>query len=182
MISIHNIYCNEQTWISGPAIAQWIRQRLPSCRIGSNPRHTIIAFFFCSQICVIIIERRFDEARFWPMLKNSPKEDGGEFWLAEPIFLKKWSNPGLFFVYFWSFQTNIPNFYNKYMWKFFPSSIRCRDSNLTFGTWVSSHNHYTRAPALNRFFANQNKLADTLLMQAACLWLQSLFVTVSIRW
>ena len=23
------------------------------------------------------------------------------------VFLKKWANPGLFFIYFWSFQTNI---------------------------------------------------------------------------
>ena len=29
----------------------------------------------------------------------------------------KWANPGLFFVYFWSFQTNITNFNNKYLWK-----------------------------------------------------------------
>ena len=33
------------------------------------------------------------------------------------FFKKKWANPGLFFVYFRSFQTNITKFYNKYMWK-----------------------------------------------------------------
>ena len=32
-------------------------------------------------------------------------------------FFIKWANPGLFIVYFWSFHTNITNFYNKYMWK-----------------------------------------------------------------
>ena len=31
--------------------------------------------------------------------------------------LKNWANPGLFFVYFWSFQSNITIFCNKYMWK-----------------------------------------------------------------
>ena len=36
---------------------------------------------------------------------------------AMVFFHKKWANPGLFFVYFQSFQTNITNFYNKYMWK-----------------------------------------------------------------
>ena len=35
--------------------------------------------------------------------------------LSNGLFLK-WANPGLFFVYFRSFQTNII-FYNKYMWK-----------------------------------------------------------------
>ena len=44
------------------------------------------------------------------------------------IFFKKWVNPGLFFVYFRSFQTNISNFTTKICEKC-PSSIRCRDSN-----------------------------------------------------
>ena len=39
-------------------------------------------------------------------------------------------NPGLFFVYFRSFSNKHHyNFYNKYMRKKCPSSIRCRDSN-----------------------------------------------------
>ena len=41
-------------------------------------------------------------------------------WSASTIaitFVKKLDNHGLFFVYFRSFQTNITNFYNKYMWK-----------------------------------------------------------------
>ena len=39
--------------------------------------------------------------------------------------------PGLFFIYFQSFQTNNKyNFYNKSMWKMaFPSSILCQDLN-----------------------------------------------------
>ena len=41
-------------------------------------------------------------------------------------FLKKWANPGLFFVYFRSFQTNITIFT---ICEKCPSSIRCRDSN-----------------------------------------------------
>ena len=47
----------------------------------------------------------------------------------------KWANPGLFFVYFRSFQTNI-----QYTVPGFEPT--------TFVTWVSSHNHYTRAPAI----------------------------------
>ena len=42
--------------------------------------------------------------------------------------LKKWANPGLFFVYFQSFSNKQYNFYKKYVKKC-PSSIRCRDSN-----------------------------------------------------
>ena len=28
----------------GAAVAQWIRLRLPSCRLGLNPKHTTYAF------------------------------------------------------------------------------------------------------------------------------------------
>ena len=46
------------------------------------------------------------------------------------LFLKEWANPGPFFVYFWSFQTNNTIFYNKSMWKMSrPSSIQRWDSN-----------------------------------------------------
>ena len=34
---------------------------------------------------------------------------------GQVFFYLKWANPGLFFVYFRSFQTNITNFYNKYL-------------------------------------------------------------------
>ena len=45
------------------------------------------------------------------------------------IFLKKkWANPGLFFVSFWSFQTNITIFTTNICEKC-PSSIWCRDLN-----------------------------------------------------
>ena len=49
---------------------------------------------------------------------------------AQPskVFLKKLANPGLFFVYFWSFQTNITIFTTIICEKC-PSSIWCRDSN-----------------------------------------------------
>ena len=39
----------------GAAIAQWIRLRLPSCRPGSSPKHTIYAFIIYSQICAIFV-------------------------------------------------------------------------------------------------------------------------------
>ena len=62
------------------------------------------------------------------------------FWVLKPpsysrkikikgrVFLKKWANPGLFFVYFRSFQTNITIFTTNICEKC-PSSIWCRDSN-----------------------------------------------------
>ena len=43
-------------------------------------------------------------------------------------FFFKWANPGLFFVYFRSFQTNITILQQIYVKKC-PSSIRCWDSN-----------------------------------------------------
>ena len=46
------------------------------------------------------------------------------------LFFKKWANPGLFFVYFWSFQTNNTIFTANQCEKMScPSSILCRDSN-----------------------------------------------------
>ena len=44
------------------------------------------------------------------------------------MFFLKWANPGLFFVYFRSFQTNITIFTTIICEKC-PSSIPCRDSN-----------------------------------------------------
>ena len=47
-----------------------------------------------------------------------------------PHFFKKWANPGLFFVYFWSFQTNNTIFTTNQCEKMScPSSIRRQDSN-----------------------------------------------------
>ena len=43
-------------------------------------------------------------------------------------FFFKWANPGLFFIYFRSFQTKITILQQIYVKKC-PSSIRCRDSN-----------------------------------------------------
>ena len=46
------------------------------------------------------------------------------------FFFKKWANPGLFFVYFWSFQTNNTIFTTNQCEKMScPSSIRRQDSN-----------------------------------------------------
>ena len=44
-------------------------------------------------------------------------------------FFKKWANPGLFLVYFRSFQTNIITIFRKNNCEKCPSSIRCLDSN-----------------------------------------------------
>ena len=48
-------------------------------------------------------------------------------WLL--VFFQKWANPGLFFVYFWSFQTTSLQFLQQIYVKKCPSSIQCRDSN-----------------------------------------------------
>ena len=43
MYSIKSRENNDFTW--GATVAQWIHSRLPSCRQGLNPKHTIYAFF-----------------------------------------------------------------------------------------------------------------------------------------
>ena len=49
------------------------------------------------------------------------------------FFLKKWSNPSLFFVYFQSFQTNNRALTTNQCVKMScPSSIQCQDSNLNY--------------------------------------------------
>ena len=63
------------------------------------------------------------------------------------FFLKKWANPGLFFVYFQSFQTNITIFTTNICEKMSIQYTVPGFEPMTFGLWVSSHNHYTRAPA-----------------------------------
>ena len=45
------------------------------------------------------------------------------------LFLKKWTNPGLFFVFIFVFSNKYYKFYNKYECEKCPSSIRHRDSN-----------------------------------------------------
>ena len=45
------------------------------------------------------------------------------------FFLKKWANPGLFFVYFRSFSNKHYKFLQQIFVKKYPSSIRCPDSN-----------------------------------------------------
>ena len=57
------------------------------------------------------------------------------------LFFKKWANPGLFFVYFWSFQTNITIFTTNICEKMSIQYTVLGFEPTTFGTWVSSHNH-----------------------------------------
>ena len=45
------------------------------------------------------------------------------------FFKKKWANPGLFFVYFWSFETNIDTIFTTNQCEKWTSSIRRQDSN-----------------------------------------------------
>ena len=74
------------------------------------------------------------------------------YWLSEHrssypnwrnIYIFKWANPGLFFIYFRSFQTNNTIFYNKSMWNNVMSIqyMALGFKPTTYGMWVSSHNH-----------------------------------------
>ena len=45
------------------------------------------------------------------------------------LFLNKWANPGLFFVYFLSFQTNIITICTKIRCEKCPNRIQCQDLN-----------------------------------------------------
>ena len=59
----------------------------------------------------------------------------------------KWANPGLFFIYFWSFQTNKTIFTTIQCEKFHIHSVNgagIRTHDLL--TWVVSHNHQNRTP------------------------------------
>ena len=69
--------------------------------------------------------------------------------LCQSVYLVfEWAIPGPFLLIF-VFSSKHYDFHNKYMWKG-PSSNRCWDSNpRLFSTWVSSQNHWTRAPALS---------------------------------
>ena len=42
--------------LRGAAIAQWIRLNLPSAAPGSSPKHTIYAFFNCSNYTSVELE------------------------------------------------------------------------------------------------------------------------------
>ena len=61
----------------------------------------------------------------------------------QPVsFFKKWANPGLFIIYFRSFQTYIITIFTTNICE--NMSIQCRVPGFeptTFGKWVSSHNH-----------------------------------------
>ena len=63
------------------------------------------------------------------------------------MFFKKWANPGLFSVYFWSFQTNIVTiFTTSKMWKMSIQYPVLGFELTTFWLRVSSLNHQTRLP------------------------------------
>ena len=67
-------------------------------------------------------------------------------------FSKKWANPGFFFVYFWSFQTNIITIFTTNICEKCPSSIRCQDLNSQPSEQESLPiTTSTRAPALGAF-------------------------------
>ena len=51
----------------------------------------------------------------------------------------KWANPGLFLVYFRSFQTNIVTIFTTNKCEKCPSSIRCQDSNSQPSDYESTH-------------------------------------------
>ena len=75
------------------------------------------------------------------------------------LFLKKWANPSLFFVYFRSFQTNMITIFATNICK--KMSIQYTVPGFkptTFGKWVSSHNHLTRAPAQSCCVCDKSKI------------------------
>ena len=85
---------------------------------------------------------------------------------------KKWSNPGLFFIYFRSFSNKHQyNFYNKSMWKNV-NSIQYTVPGFeptTSRSWVISHNHYTRAPAQNDTSIGLNICCSVYHLSPPCL-------------
>ena len=64
------------------------------------------------------------------------------------FFFKKWAIPGLFFIYFRLFKQHYNFTANKC--EKCPSSKRLEPT--TFGTRVSQHNHYIRAPSLSLIY------------------------------
>ena len=66
---------------------------------------------------------------------------GAQALQGKGVFLKKWTNPGLFFVYFRSFQTNIKMFTTNICEKISIQYTVPGFEPTTFGMWVSSHNH-----------------------------------------
>ena len=62
-------------------------------------------------------------------------------------FFKKWVILGLLFVYFRSFSNKQHKIYNKLMWKMSIQFLVPAFKLTIFWLWVSSFNHWTRAPA-----------------------------------
>ena len=71
-----------------------------------------------------------DTLTIWALVPSS-----SDIFFSSFCFFKKWAIPGLFFVYFRSFQTNINTILQQTNVKKCPSSIRRWDSN----PWPSDH-------------------------------------------
>ena len=65
------------------------------------------------------------------------------------LFFKKMGRLRPLFLFIYVFSNKHLIFYNKYMWKMSIQYIGLGFEPTTFWTWVSSHNHYTRALSLS---------------------------------
>ena len=93
---------------------------------------------------------------FYKLNKNCKKESRMEkHWIFcfnicqfFRLFWNKWANPGLFFIYFRLFNHTLQSLKQCFMWKNVFKYMVPGFKLTTFGTWVSFHNHWTRAPTL----------------------------------
>ena len=100
-----------------------------------------------------------------------------ELWRRPTVkIVFKWANPGLFFVYFQSFQTNITIF-TTIIWEKCPSSIRSQGSFRQVTIYCFFHWYWTKAHN-NRFFAEILKFLILINAISHCMsqhkrnWLQ----------
>ena len=63
------------------------------------------------------------------------------FCLPQPDWVRKWANPGLYFVLILPFSKKYCNFYNQVMWKIFIEYLEPGYKLTTSCFWVSSFNH-----------------------------------------
>ena len=88
------------------------------------------------------------------------------------IFLKKWAILGLFFVYFRLFKQTSLQLLQQINVKMSTRYTVLGFKPTTFGTWVSSHNHKTRSPAINTIHLihlKANKIANNWIRNGV-LW------------
>ena len=116
----------------------------------------------------------------WPSFEKL-KCKNVSFLFNNTLFFK-WANPGLFFVYFRSFQTNIKTILQQINVKNV-KSIQYTAPGFkptTSWTWIISHNHSTRAPCLILCFQVTNATTMAILNVHSLWWwwCNGLFLTM----